>query len=348
MAELSGTYNFQSVQIELLIREAYENIGIAPEFLTPQQLESARRSINLILLEWMNKSTNLWTLKSSFLALNEYQNQYRLNHPISDITAVNLRTSNRKLGGVPSASSGNAENAFDNNAATACIQDVANGTIAYDYGEDNKQRITFVGIQSNIDTTYSIILEYSNDTVNWQQLQVIESQTYVSGSPTWFDIVRPINARAYRIRETGGSILNIQEIYFNNNVLDIPMSGISRDEYLKLPQKNLTGRPSSYYFDRAINPVISLWPTPSGMYQTLQYSYKRHMQDVGLYTNAIEIPSSFYPVLVAALSFKLALKFNPQLAEILNQEYQNTFADATVEDSENIKMSIRPNWSTCL
>ena len=78
MANTSGLYNFQSLEVEKLIREAYENIGISPEFITPQKLESARRSINLILLEWMNKTTNLWTIRSNFLALNEFQTKYFL------------------------------------------------------------------------------------------------------------------------------------------------------------------------------------------------------------------------------------------------------------------------------
>lgn len=344
MAELSGTYNFQSVQVELLIREAYENIGISPEFLSPQKLESARRSINLLLLEWMNKSTNLWTLKSEFLTLNESQNKYLLNSNVCDINAVNLRTSNRMLGGTATASSGDAANAFDNNPNTTCTQDSPDGTIGYDYGEGNAQTITFVGIQSNITNTYSLTIEYSNDNLTWQQLQLIDQQAYTAGVTSWFEISQPLNARSYRIRETGGSTLEIQEIYFNNNILDLPLSAISRDEYLKLPQKNLMGRPSSYYFDRSINPSIAFWPSPSRLYQTVQYSYARNMQDVGLYTNAIEIPARFYPVLVVALSFKLALKFNPQQAEMLNQEYQNSFAAGTIEDSENIKMSIRTDW----
>jgi len=74
----SGTYNFQSVQVELLIREAYERIGILGEFVEPQKLDSAKRSIDLLLLEWMNKSVNLWTLETAVLTLVQGQAQYIL------------------------------------------------------------------------------------------------------------------------------------------------------------------------------------------------------------------------------------------------------------------------------
>lgn len=344
MANISGTYNFQSVQVELLIRDAYENISISPEFITPQKLESARRSINLILLEWMNKSTNLWTLQSDFLSLNEFQSSYNLPNYVSDLTEVNLRTSTRVLGGTPASSSGDAGDSFDGDKTTSCTQNAPNGNISYDYGQANAQNIKFVGILSNANSKYSLTIEYSQDNINWKELQVIESQSYFIGITKWLDILKPLTARAYRIIEKAGATLDIQEIYFNNNVLDTVISSISRNEYLGLPEKNITGRPSVYYFDRTIIPAISIWPTPSALYNVIGYSYKKMMQDVGLYTNTIEIPSRFYPALVAALSFKLSLKFNNEIADMLNQEYQDSFSLATIEDSENNIISVIPEW----
>ena len=345
MQQLSGTYNFQSVQVELLIRDAYENIGIAPEFITPQKLESARRSLNLILIEWMNKSTNLWTLHNDFIALEQGKNKYILENYVSDITEVNLRTSNRQLNGTPTSSNGGvAANAFDGNNATACTQDAPNGNISYDYGDGQEKNITFCGITSHTNLTYNLVVEASGDNVTWQNVLAIPAQVFTAGQLYWFDITSPTNARYYRIRETEGATLNIQEIYFNNNVLDTTISSISRDEYLKFPQKNIKGRPSVYYFDKSITPSISLWPSPSASYNAISYSYKKMMQDVGLYTNTIEIPSRFYPALTAYLSYKLAIKFNSQVADILSQEYQNSFNLATIEDTEDVNITIRPEW----
>lgn len=342
---VSGKYNFQFVKVEVLIRDAYENIGLLPEFVTPQKLESAKRSINLLLLEWMNKSTNLWTLNSGFLSLKALQNKYSLESYVSNLTEVNLRTSTRQLNGTPASSNGGeAANAFDENNTTACVQDAANGNISYDYGEGGEQSIVFFGITSNADVAYSLNIEASNDNSTWFSVLNIPSQIYKKDQLYWFDVTSPAEARYYRIRETEGATLNIQEIYFNNNVTDTVISSISRNEYLQLPQKNVTGRPSVYYFDRTITPSISVWPTPSSMYNAIEISYKKMMQDVGLYTNTLEIPSRFYPALVMGLSFKLALKFNSQMAEMLNAEYQNIFNLATMEDSEENTISIRPDW----
>jgi len=147
-------------------------------------------------------------------------------------------------------------------------------------------------------------------------------------------------ARAYRIRETGGATLNISEIYFNNNVLDMPISNVSRYEYLTYPNKNLEGRPSIYYLDRGMDSVLNIWPTPSVQYNCLQYSYEKVMQDVGLYTKTIEIPSVLYPTAVLGLSFKLALKFNPEMADMLRAEYEQSFNIVDTSYSEDVAISI--------
>ena len=462
MAITSGTYNFQSVQVELLIREAYERIGILGEYSDLQKYESAKRSIDFLLLEWMSKSINLWTIEGNYLSLNPGQAQYILPNIVNNIIQANLRTSTRQLngiaisyvrilGGTATASSGNADDAFDGNPNTACTQNapngnisydygagntetitwvgiisqatlnytlrfntsadninwnllfnvplqtytldipylfsvdapiaarayqmeetgggtlniqelyflnyitnnnannafdgdtttsfvdvLPNGNIAYDYGVGNSQTINFLGIQSNITITYSLIVEYSQDTINWLPLQTIESQTYVSGVTSWFDIILPVSARAYRIRETGGAILNIQEIYFNNNIFDLPISNISRYEYLNFSNKFLQSRPSSYYLHRQIVPTLFIWPTPTSYFNCLFYSYTQMIQDVGrLYTNTIEIPSRFYPALVWGLTWQLALKYKPELAQSFKGEYEQAFGIAAAEDSEN-------------
>lgn len=343
MLPTSGTFNFQSIQIELIIREAYERIGILGEFVEPQKLDSAKRSINLLLLEWMNKSINLWTLESSYLPLVTAQAQYRLPIIVSNIIQANLRTSTRQLNGIATSSNaGVAANAFDGNPLTACTQNAANGNISYDYGAGVTQQINFVGVQSNVNRTYSLIIESSVNNIDWLPLIAFSPLDFVAGVNVWIDVPTPIDARVYRIRETGGTTLDIQEIYFSNNILDMPISNVSRYEYLTYPNKRLQGRPSIYYLDRQIIPVLNLWPTPSNQYNCLQYSYKQMIQDAGaFYTNALQIPSRFYPALIWGLSYQLALKYNPQIAGTLKGEYEQSFNLATVSDSESINISIR-------
>lgn len=354
MPNTSGTYDFQSIEIELIIREAFERIGIAGELIEFQKLESAKRSIDFLLLEWMNKTVNLWTLQGEYLSLLPAKSQYLLPNTVSSIIQANLRTSVRQLNGVPqtntgatydNAGGGVAANAFDGVSTTACTQNVADGNISYDYGNGITAQINFVGIQSNVDRIYQIVIEYSQDTAIWNNLLTLDSQSFQAGVNKWFDILQPVNARAYRIRETGGATLNIQEIYFNDTVRDLVISPVSRDDYLTYPNKKIPGRPNVFYFDRQMSPLLNLYPSPIAQYNCLFYSYKKMIQDTGdLYTYAAQVPSRFYPCLVWGLSWQLAIKYNSQLAGMMQAEYEKSFSLATIEDSESTPINIYGNF----
>lgn len=350
MLPTSGTFNFQSIEIELIIREAFEKIGISGEFIEPVKLSSAKRSIDLILLEWMSKSVNLWTLERAYLSLKPLTGQYILDVSVSNIIQAFLRTSIRQNeGGNASSSSGIAANAFDGDPNTSCTQNVADGWIAYDYGENTQQQINFIGITSETNQNYTISIDTSADNNTWVNLFNIPTQAYIAGQIEWFDVPSSVNTRAYRIRETGGATLNIQEIYFNNNVFDLPITNVSRDDYYTYPNKYLASRPTVFYLDRQILPVLNLWPIPTSDYNCLLYSYKKMIQDAGtLYTNGLQIPSRFYPALIWRLSWELAIKFSPDKAQMLKIESDLAFDIAAREDSESIPLNIVADTSSYL
>lgn len=356
MPVTSGTYNFQVIEVELIIREAFERIGILGEFVEAQKLNAARNSINFMLVEWMNKSVNLWTLQSAYLPLVTNQGQYEFENIVGDVIQANLRTSTRQLNGTPRSNTGttydgngggNAAFAFDNNFATACTQNVTDGNISYTYGINSYETITFIGIRTNVSGNYNLIVEYSNDNISWSTLNVDWSHpyAYTAGVTRWADVITPVSATTYRIREIGGATLNIQEIYFNNNVLDLPISSVSRYEYYTYPNKKLQGRPTVYYLDSQINPVFNIWPVPSSLYNCIAYTYKKMIQDVGAFTNALQIPQRFYQAMVNGLAYYLALKYNPSLAPNMLGEYEKSFALAAAEDAEIIPMRIYADYN---
>ena len=53
---------------------------------------------------------------------------------------------------------------------------------------------------------------------------------------------------------------------------------MSRGEYLRIPNKDNSGQPSQYFFDRQTTPTITLWSTPDTSY-TFVYYYVRRIQD---------------------------------------------------------------------
>jgi hypothetical protein len=348
----SGTYTFASIDNTQLIEDAYERIGLSPSIvpLTAYQLQTARRSINLLLSEWMNRGLNLWTVSQQLLTLVPNQSTYSLPIEVIDILEASVRQSVRELNGTAFASSGIATNAFDGNSATACIQNAPNGNIGYDYGAEVQQTILMLGVQSNITTIYTLSFQVSNDNVNWSTVLTIPAQTYTVGLNIWFEITTPATARYYRVLETGGATLNIQELYFNDTVNDLFMTPQSRYEYMSIPNKySLIGLPLTYTVNRLENPQLILWPPPSAQYNCIVYNCKRKIQDVGSAINTLDIPQRFYEALCAGTALKLAFKF-PKIAAdkipALKEEYKESFALASQEDTEKyIPFNIELNFT---
>lgn len=87
----SGTYAF-TLDLAEIIEEAYERIG--SELRTGYNYRTARRSLDLLMLEWQNKGLNLWTIKEANLPLLTGIGSYTLTGEKLDIIEGVLRTDN--------------------------------------------------------------------------------------------------------------------------------------------------------------------------------------------------------------------------------------------------------------
>lgn len=337
----SGTFTFGSSNNDAVVTEAFERLGILGDALTAQQIQSATRSFNLLLSQWISQGPNLWTVKEEMLSLTPNQGTYSMPTATSCILEATIRTSQRPLGGTAySSAGGTAAYAFDDNSLTACTQTSADGYISYYYGANGDYGIAMVGIQSNVTTTYTLVGEYSSDNVTWTNSITIPAQTYTAGINVWFIPQVPTNATYYRIRETGGATLNVQELYFNTTLNDVPITAISRSEWVSYPNKNQSGRPTSFYFNRQINPSVTLWPVPSAGYNNLYYTRVEEMQDVGSLTNTPQIPQRFFEAACSGMAWRLAMKYAPEKAEALKADYQQAFDIACREDRERVPTRI--------
>ena len=103
----SGTFAF-NLDIGEAIEEAFENIGM--ELRTGYDYKTARRSIDLLTLEWQNRGLNLWTVKFGTQALTAGTSSYTLDGKIFDIVEAFIRTD-----------SGDVDNQFDQNLTRISI-----------------------------------------------------------------------------------------------------------------------------------------------------------------------------------------------------------------------------------
>jgi hypothetical protein len=342
----SGTYTFGQSQNIDLIEDAFESNGIMPDMITPQQVRTITRSANFILSNWTNRGLNLFQVKNEVLNLIANQATYLLPTATNNILEATLRTSNRPLGGTAfSSAGGTAQNAFSNNPLLACTQTAPDGYISYDYGANNNYAIQMVGIQSNATLTYTLVAEYSIDNVTWTNSITMPAQVYQAGINVWFVVEVPFNARYYRVRETGGATLNVQELYFNNNLYDTVISPISRSEYIAYPNKNQTGRPSLFYVDRQINPTVTLWPVPIPPYSMMFYSRSRLIQDFGTMQDTVEISQQFFQAFRDELKLEVARKYVRENVEQYTAEALISFSEAARENRERVPLRIYGDYS---
>tara|TARA_R110002020_G_scaffold187208_1_gene385424 strand:- start:668 stop:1360 length:693 start_codon:yes stop_codon:yes gene_type:complete len=85
----SGTYAFD-LDLGDIVEEAYERIGGEPR--SGYDYRTARRSLDLLLLEWQNRGLNLWSVKSASQALTAGTSSYALTAEKLDIIEGLLRT----------------------------------------------------------------------------------------------------------------------------------------------------------------------------------------------------------------------------------------------------------------
>lgn len=355
----SGTYNFISTNSQALIDESYERAGYLPDVITAQKIKSWQTSANLTLTSWINQGFNLWTSLRSLINIQENQYAYSLSNligiPISDVIDVCLRDFQRPLGGTAfSSNGGNAASVFGGDGP--CTQNAINGYISYDYGANQQNEVVMVGVSSHVTRSYTLVYEYSDDAITWVLVgnnSTAVQYTAASGSSNniiWQEMVKPANARYFRIRETGGAILDIQQIYFTTQISDILMARISGSEWMSYPNKNLSARPTSYWLDRQTSPIINIWPTPTSQYQVLLIRSKKMLQDVGSMTDNIEIPARFYEAFCGAQAYRLAMKktpIEPERIAMLKAEYQEALDLALLEDVDHdVPLRLVPSFLT--
>jgi hypothetical protein len=367
MVPTSNTYQFgNNTQVDDLFREAFERIGIVGNEQSPLQVQSALMSANLELSSWPGRGLNLWLIQQQMFSLIANQPIYVLpQYTVQVMELVATQLTRLNLGGSAFSSStafGSASNCFDPNQTAGCTLNVINGSIGYDYGAGNTNSIMYVGITPLATSTYTLTVQYTFDDPSadiWTTVYIAPTQSYPAYQTTWFVVEQALNARAWRITETGGATLAIQQIYFSQpnttGVGDRLLTALSRSEWLAIATKlNTSGYPSGYYFDQttqapSLSPTIRMWPVPGPApnFQptNILYTNYRYAQDVTQMFQNAELPQRFYDALVAGLSSRLAMKFAPDRYQLMKAEAMEAYKIAAQTDAEKVTLRFTPDIS---
>ena len=146
------------------------------------------------------------------------------------------------------------------------------------------------------------------------------------------------------------SSIDVLEAVVNRDNVDIQLERISMQEFLKIPNKKQTGRPTQYAVrHERDNPEIYLWPLPENSTDKVKVELIRYMQDVN--KSAIQTPDvsrRFLPCLTAGVAYYMSMKrpnVDMQRISMIKTEYEERLSRALEEDRERVSLLIRPRIS---
>ena len=123
---------------------------------------------------------------------------------------------------------------------------------------------------------------------------------------------------------------------------------VSRTEYASYPNKEQSGFPTVFWFDRLISPTVTLWPVPfpNNGPTVLKYYRVKRLQD-SAFTNGqtVEIPYLWLEAFAYALAQRLAMIWSPEKVPMLQPFADEAYNVAAEQNVETANQYITPQIS---
>lgn len=299
----SGATDF-NLDLNNLVEDAFERCG--QELRTGYDLRTARRSLNLLTIEWANRGINMWTVEPGQISLNQGQIMYALPTDTIDLLDMVTRTGtdqNQQDININRISESTYITIPNKNATGRPIQVWINRQSGQENPTDILLAETLTATASTAANPETITL---SSTVGLAQFGFIKIGTEtiqyggISGS-TITGCIRAVNNTTLATHAIG------DKIYVQNL------------------------------------PTVNVWPAPEqSNYYSFVYYRLRRIQDAGNGLTVEDIPFRFIPCMVAGLAAYLAMKLpnvSPDRIAMLRADYEAAFQLAADEDRE--KASVR-------
>lgn len=138
-------------------------------------------------------------------------------------------------------------------------------------------------------------------------------------------------------------IIDILSLTVRRSGTDYSLERLSRSDFLNIPNKTTSGRPSQFFLDRQITPNLKVWPVPDNSSDVILYDALTRIQDADTFTNTMDVPFRFYPCLAAGLAYYISMKKAPERIQILKAVYEEEFERAASEDRDRSSFNISPH-----
>lgn len=132
------------------------------------------------------------------------------------------------------------------------------------------------------------------------------------------------------------------ELPLNTTAIDRIIVPISRTDYASIANKNMPGFPTSYWYDKILQPTMYLWPVPTQyIAQGLQFYVMKRPQDAEMADGTqIQIPYEYYDYYVWGLAERLAFIYAPEKLQIVGPRKQQAWMRAMQASTENVPVNI--------
>jgi hypothetical protein len=302
MATTTGTTAF-NLDMNDLIEEAFERCG--QELRTGYNFRTARRSLNLLTIEWANRGINFWTVEQGQIPLVTGQAIYPM--PVDTINLLDtvIRQNNSTTNQIDINISGISES-------------------------------TYMSLPSKLAQGRPIQMWF-----NRQSGQENLSTVTLNGTITSTDTSITVSSTAYLA--TAGFIKIDNETISYPNIVGNQLVNCARGQNNTTAASHTSGAALTIQNIPAVN--IWPTPNAPGDQYTLVYYRMRRIQDAGTGTSVQDIPFRFIPCMVAGLAVQLSMKLpdvDPQRIMALKADYEQQWDIAQSEDRETAPLRFVP------
>jgi hypothetical protein len=293
-----------------LVEEAFERCG--KELRTGYDFRTARRSVNLLTIEWANRGINLWTVEQGQFVMNTGQAIYPIPVDTIDLLDTVIRQNN-----------GQQSNQIDINISRI-------------------SESTYITIPNKNATGRPIQVFVNRQTGN---VPAVANTTLATGYPISATDTT-ITLTSVATLPTQGFINIGSETIGYQNIVGNQIVNAWRGQNNTTAASHSAG--DSVYVNNL--PCVNVWPTPSspGEQYTFVYYRMRRMQDAGSGVTTQDIPFRFITCMVAGLAYNLSMKLpniDPTRITMLKADYEQQFDLAAQEDREKAADRYVPRMS---
>jgi hypothetical protein len=286
-----------------IAEEAWERAG--REMRSGYDLRTARRSMNLMTIEWQNRGINMWTIDQGTITLTAGLNTYALPTDTIDLLDHVIRTG-------------------QNTASTQADLTITRISVS-----------TYATIPNKLQTARPIQVWVQR--LSGQQAPANATLVGNINSSTT-NIVLSSTAS---LPSAGFIRIDAEDIYYGWINPNNSLGGVFRGQNGTAAASHSTG--ATIYNPNL--PAITVWPTPdnSTTYQFVYWRMRR-VQDAGNGIETADMNFRFLPCLTAGLAYYIAMKI-PELTErlpMLKAAYEEQFMLAAGEDREKAAVRFVP------